>query len=194
LRTPSRGYNFEVARVKTVSTRRLRSRRRASSRRDTNAGTFRHESTKSGGGLAGYSYQFTNWAGIEGNYGFTQNSQNYFGSSGTEGVRSDLHQVTGAFVFHFPLPVRHARPYALAGGGAFVFNPTDESRINGINRQTRGTFLYGGGVNWDLTKHVGIRTEYRGYIYKTPDFDTSRLDIDKVTHLAQPSVGLYFKF
>jgi len=102
--------------------------------------------------------------------------------------------VTGAFVFHFPLPVRHARPYALAGGGAFVFNPTDESRINGINRQTRGTFLYGGGVNWDLTKHVGIRTEYRGYIYKTPDFDTSRLDIDKVTHLAQPSVGLYFKF
>src|SRR5437870_11019060 len=35
------------------------------------------QSTKSGGFLVGYSYQFNSWAGAEGNYGYTRNTQNY---------------------------------------------------------------------------------------------------------------------
>jgi len=35
------------------------------------------QETKSGGLLVGYSYQFNEWAGVEGNYGYTRNIQNY---------------------------------------------------------------------------------------------------------------------
>jgi len=41
------------------------------------SGSISRESTKSGGLLVGYSYQFNSWAGAEGNYGYTRNTQNY---------------------------------------------------------------------------------------------------------------------
>jgi len=31
-------------------------------------------------------------------------------------------------------------------------------------------------------------------VYKAPDFTLNALNLDKVTHLAQPSVGIYFRF
>src|SRR6267143_755176 len=107
--------------------------------------------TKSGGFLVGYSYQFNSWAGVEGNYGYTQNTLNTTGSFGQSSIRSDFHEITGAFVAHIPVKVARIRPYALAGAGALIFNPTDDARrINaGIDRQAKATFVYGGGVNFD---------------------------------------------
>ena len=104
--------------------------------------------------------------------------------------------VTGAFVAHIPVGVRSVRPYALAGAGALVFNPTDDAkRMNGaIDRQTKAAFVYGGGVNFDVTRFFGVRAEYRGLVYKAPDFKLDTLNLDKITHLAQPSVGIYFRF
>lgn len=152
-----------------------------------------HSATQSGGLLVGYSYQFNNWAGLEGNYGYSRNTQNYLGTFGQSSVRADTHEVTGSFVFHIPVNVSNIRPYALAGGGVLVFDPVDNF-TNGIDRQTRGTFVYGGGVNFDVTRNFGVRAEYRGFLYKAPDFNVNALNLDKVTHLAQPSVGFYFRF
>lgn len=152
-----------------------------------------NRATKSGGFLLGYSYQFNNWAGVEGNYGYTRNTQNFLGTFGQPSVRSDMHEVLGSFVFHIPVHVANVRPYALAGGGALVFDPVDNF-TNGIDRQVRGTFAYGGGVNFDVTRNFGVRAEYRGLVYKVPDFKVDSLNLDKFTHLAQPSVGFYFRF
>jgi opacity protein-like surface antigen len=153
-----------------------------------------NRATKSGGFLLGYSYQFNHWAGVEGNYGYTRNTQNYFGSFGQSAVEANTHELTGSFVFHIPVKVASVRPYALAGGGALIFDPTDKFLVGGVDRQTKGTFVYGGGFNFDVTRNFGIRTEYRGLVYKTPDFKLNTLTLDKVTHLAQPSVGFYFRF
>lgn len=166
--------------------------------KDTNADSspLSQHTTKSGGFLVGYSYQFNKWAGLEGNYGYTQNTLNTFGSFGQSSIRSDFHEVTGAFVAHIPVNARGVRPYALAGAGALVFNPTDDAKsMNaGIDRQTKATFVYGGGVNFDVTHFFGVRAEYRGLVYKAPDFQLDTLNLDKVTHLAQPSAGIYFRF
>ena len=159
----------------------------------SDSGLSRQE-TKSGGFLVGYSYQLNQWAGLEGNYGYTRNIQNYSGSFGQSGIQSDIHELTGSFVFHIPAGIRHVRPYALAGAGALVFDPTDRSVGNGIERQTKAAFVYGGGVNFDVTRNFGVRTEYRGLVYNVPDFTQSSLHLDKVTHLAQPSVGFFFRF
>lgn len=73
--------------------------------KDTNADSspLSHQTTKAGGLLVGYSYQFNSWAGAEGNYGYTQNTQNYMASVG-QSIRS-VHEITGAFVAHIPVGV-----------------------------------------------------------------------------------------
>jgi opacity protein-like surface antigen len=162
--------------------------------KDTTAGATTHDSTKSGGLLVGYSYQFNSWAGAEGNYGYTRNSQNYLGSIGQSSIQSNIHELTGSFVAHIPLHIANVRPYGLAGAGALIFDPTDAFRVNGVDRVTKATFVYGGGVNFDLTHNFGVRAEYRGLVFKVPDFTVNSLDLDKVTHLAQPSVGFFFRF
>jgi len=151
-------------------------------------------STKSGGLLVGYSYQFNSWAGIEGNYGYTRNTQNYFASVGQSSIEADMHELTGSFVAHIPVRIPNIRPYALAGAGALVFDPTDRYLLNGVERQTKPAFVYGGGFNFDLTRSFGVRAEYRGLVYKVPDFSLNNLNLDKVTHLAQPSIGFFVRF
>jgi opacity protein-like surface antigen len=87
-------------------------------------------------------------------------------------------------------------PFLLAGSGALVFDPTDRARalVPGAQRQAKAAFLYGGGVDYDLTHHVALRAEYRGLVYKIPDFNIPILNADKITHVAQPSAGLVFRF
>src|SRR5438094_9122542 len=151
--------------------------------KDSNTDFASHRATQSGGFLVGYSYQFTNWAGVEGNYGYTRNTQNFLGTFGQPSVRSDMHEVLGSFVFHIPVHVANVRPYALAGGGALIFDPVDNFLANGIDRQTKGTFVYGGGFNFDVARNFGVRAEYRGLVFKAPDFTRNALNLDKVTHL-----------
>jgi len=164
--------------------------------KDTNSGPLSQRTTKSGGFLVGYAYQFNRWAAVEGNYGYTQNTSYTAGSIGQSSIRSDFHEITGAFVAHIPVNFHGLRPYALGGAGALVFNPTSDAKRNnpGIDRQTKAAFVYGGGVNFDVTRLIGVRAAYRGFVYKAPDFTLDTLNLDKVTHLAQPSVGIYFRF
>jgi opacity protein-like surface antigen len=160
----------------------------------SDSGSISRRETKSGGFLVGYSYQFNNWTGLEGNYGYTRNIQNYFGTAAQSSVQADIHELLGSFVVHIPARVSHVRPYVLAGAGALIFDPTDQSIGNGVTRQTKAAFVYGGGVNYDITHSFGVRAEYRGLVYNVPDFNVSSLHLDKVTHLAQPSVGFFFRF
>src|SRR5262252_8484031 len=153
-----------------------------------------NEGTKSGGLLVGYSYQFTRWFGAEANYGYSRNTQNFITLGGPSSLQANFHEVTGALVAHIPLNVRAVRPYVLGGGGALVFDPTNKFIVAGADRQTRGTFVYGGGANFDLTRNFGVRAEYRGLVYKVPDFSVDTLNLDKFTHLAQPSVGFFVRF
>jgi opacity protein-like surface antigen len=153
-----------------------------------------NDASKSGGFLVGYSYQFSKWFGAEGNYGYSRNTQNFLTLGGPSSLQADFHEVTGALVVHIPVKVRNFRPYALGGGGALVFDPTEKFIVSGAERQTRGTFVYGGGANFDITRNFGVRAEYRGLVYKVPDFNVDRLNLDKFTHLAQPSLGFFFRF
>jgi opacity protein-like surface antigen len=162
--------------------------------KDSNADSTANRATKSGGLLLGYSYQFNRWAGAEGNYGFTRNTQNYTDSIGLSSVQANIHEFTGAFVAHIPVNILKIRPYALAGAGALVFDPTDKFVLAGSERQTKPAFVYGGGVNFDVTHNFGVRAEYRGLTFKVPDFSLGALNVDKVTHLAQPSIGFFVRF
>jgi opacity protein-like surface antigen len=146
--------------------------------------------TNSGGVLANYRFFFTNDNGVEVNYGYSLNTQAYGLPSGLFGVRAHQHEVTAAYVYRHPL--RRLTPFAEAGVGALVFDPND---VAGASAQTRAAFVYGGGADFNLTKRVFLRAEYRGLVYNSPTFDLSETSgTDRVTHRAEPSVGFGYRF
>jgi opacity protein-like surface antigen len=150
--------------------------------------------TYSGGVLAGYRFNINKWLAVEGNYDYFRNSQKYSNSAGLAFVPTNLHAVTGLAVLKIPtsgLMKYYLRPYALAGGGAMIFDPRDTISLS---EQTRGSFVYGAGADVLLARHMAIRAEYRGLVYKVPDFGLSPLRMDKFTHAAVPSAGLVFTF
>jgi outer membrane immunogenic protein len=146
--------------------------------------------TNSGGVLANYRYFFSKNHGVEINYGYSLNSQNYGLAEGPLGVKADQHEVTAAYVYRHPL--RLFTPFAEAGVGGLVFAPTGAP---GASTQARAAFVYGAGADINLTHHVFMRAEYRGFIYNSPTFDVAALsNTDRVTHRAEPSVGFGYRF
>ena len=153
--------------------------------------------TNTGGFLVGYRYNLTRWLAAEADYGYDRNSQHYLGSSGFSRIQANVHQATGGLVVRIPTSHRFRfSPYVLAEGGALVFDPTGNSfgTVPGAQRQTTGVFVYGGGADFPLLKHVGLRAEYRGLVYSAPDFGLAALNTNTITHTAQPSAGLVFRF
>src|SRR6266481_4679846 len=84
-----------------------------------------NKATNSGGVLASYRFFFNAHHGVEANYGYALNTQNFLSTSGPLGVKSNSHEVSGAYVFRIPL--RRFKPFVLAGAGALVFDPRDFS-------------------------------------------------------------------
>jgi opacity protein-like surface antigen len=162
--------------------------------KDTDGNGIRQHASDTGGFLVGYRYNFNRWLAAEANYGYDRNTQTYFGTT-LGRVQSNIHQITGSAVVKLPGFAR-IQPYALAGGGALIFDPTGNASgsFAGASEQTRGAFLYGVGADYVLAKHWSLRAEYRGLVYKGPDFNQSSLNTDSWTHIAQPSAGIVFRF
>lgn len=146
--------------------------------------------TYSGGVMAGYRFNINKWLAAEGNYDYFRNEEKFFVTSGLARIPMNVHGITGVGVVKLPV-LQRFRPFVLAGGGAMVFDPRNNV---GVNRQTRGAFVYGGGADYPMMKHVAVRAQYRGFVYKVPDFGTSTLKLDKFTHAAVPSAGLVLTF
>lgn len=167
--------------------------------KDSNGQGILQQSTQTGGVLGTYRYRINRWFSAEAAYGWDRNSQLFSTPGGSARIQTDMHQVTGALVVNFPALQRFksVRPYALAGGGALIFDPTNNGGgILGVQRQTAGTFVYGGGADFPIPKfdRLALRLEYRGLVYNAPNFGLSNLDTGKVTHTAEPSAGLVFRF
>jgi outer membrane immunogenic protein len=146
--------------------------------------------TNSGGVLASYRFFFSNNHGVEVNYGHSLNTQTFGLAGGPLGVNSHQHEVTAAYVYRHPL--KHFTPFVEAGVGGLVFDPKDAP---GASTQARVAFVYGGGADFNITKRVFLRAEYRGLVYNSPTFDlASTVGTDRVTHRAEPSIGFGYRF
>ena len=164
--------------------------------KDTNGNGISRTTSDTGGFQVGYRYHINRWLSAEGDYGFDRNTQKYFSAGGQSRVQSDVHGVTGDLVVNLPLRLSKFSPYALAGGGGLIFRPTGNGGgfVPGAETQAEGAFLYGGGADYALTRHFSLRAEYRGFVYKNPDFGLATLHADRWAHTAQPSAGVVFHF
>ena len=158
--------------------------------KSTTQNGIQNSATNSGGVLGSYRHFFNAHSGVEANYGYALNTQNFFSSSGTLGVKSYSHEISGAYVFR--LPMKRFTPFVSAGAAALIFDPKD---FQGAESQTRAAFVYGGGADFNLSHHVFMRAEYRGFVYNSPTYNLTGLDgTDRITHRAEPSIGFGYRF
>lgn len=158
-------------------------------------GSFVRSSTHNGvsqdadntaGVLGTYRFYFNRHNGVEVNYGYTQNTEKY----GQTGIETNSHEVSAAYVFRFPM--KRWSPFALAGAGGMIFDPRN---FTGANYQARPAFVYGGGADFNISDHLYVRAEYRGFVYDSPTYDVAALNgLDRTTHRAEPSVGIGWRF
>jgi opacity protein-like surface antigen len=146
--------------------------------------------TNSGGVLGSYRYFFNAHSGVEADYGYALNTENYSASNGALGVKSYTHELSAAYVYRLQRP--HFTPFLLAGAGALIFDPKD---FAGASTQGRAAFVYGGGADFNLSRRTFLRAEYRGFVYDSPTYGLPGLaGADRVTHRAEPSIGFGFRY
>jgi opacity protein-like surface antigen len=135
---------------------------------------------------------------LEINYTRTKDSQIYNAPPFVYRITSTISEFSGAYVVR-PLKTEKLEPFLLIGAGALVFNP-DDTLVNGNQfgigavRQTKPAFLYGGGADYPVFGRFAVRLQYRGIFYNAPDFRVTNLVTGARGHLAEPSVGVVFKF
>jgi opacity protein-like surface antigen len=152
----------------------------------TNSNGVQESTSDSGGILATYRFFFSKHHGVEANYGYSRSTTTYNLPLGQAGVRSSQHEWTGAYVFR--IPMRRVTAFFEAGAGGLTFVPNDNTV--GASNQTRAAFIYGGGADINLTHRLFVRAQYRGFVYNSPTFNVvANLGADRITHLAEPSVG-----
>ena len=173
------------------------------------AGVFPNTSTSSDGTrtlkptssldiLGGVRWRFHARHSLELTIGHTTNSQIYTVPPDTFRIATTVTEYSGAYVFS-PLTIGKFEPFVLGGAGGLRFSP-ESTLVNGFAAsfgaasQTSLAYVYGGGTDYRLWRILGLRLEYRGLIYKNPDFSIHRLFTGARGHMALPSLALVVKF
>lgn len=79
------------------------------------------------------------------------------------------------------------------GGLGIVLSVPDATPL-GNNTSIRGAYVYGGGAEYDLTEHLGIRGQVRGIMYKAPNVSAIYPANGQYTQIITPMGGIYFRF
>ncbi len=149
--------------------------------------------SNSGGILANYRYHFNRWSAMEVNYAHMQFTQYYNSGSTTQAA---VNEATVAYQFTFGIPQESRfHPFVEAGTGAVLFSsPINAGSNSGGFSQGRPTLLYGAGVTYKLIGALSAQVGFRGLIYKVPDFAVTSQFTNATTQMAEPYVGLTFRF
>ncbi|MGC2162547.1 MAG: outer membrane beta-barrel protein [Silvibacterium sp.] len=148
-------------------------------------GTIQSPSNQAGGILE-LRYISNPLMGYELNYSFNRANQDYNLNS----VKAAAHEAGADWVVS--VPVLNFRPFVLAGVGLIVFQP--DGNQPGTSTQLKPTFVYGGGVDWAIIPHFGLRGQYRGNLYHAPDLLKAASSTGTFAHTAEPMIGAYFRF
>ena len=172
----------------------------------------------SAGVFGSFHQSFTPWLGYNIHFGYTRftdhysNAQEYLTTSTTTfpssssfirgNVRTNMYDLTVSSVIEGPRTRRFSTLTEVGGGGLF-FTPL--STDTGARQQTRPALVFGAGANFKLTPKLDLRAEYRGLLYKSPDFNltditpgitpTNQFPMTRLfTVTSTPEVSLVYRF
>jgi opacity protein-like surface antigen len=165
--------------------------------------------TPSAGFLATFQQQIRPLLGYDINFGYTKLTENYERNFGTfnsstgvttgeftrGSIPSNVFEISSAYTVKRPQNGSRFQPFAEAGGGVLIFSPT-VAPFQG-HASYRATLLFGGGVDYRLNANWRLRAEYRGLLYKYPDFGAviSPIPTSKFfTVTSEPTISLQYHF
>jgi hypothetical protein len=149
--------------------------------------------------LVSFRFHMKSKHALEFNIGHTRNSQMFSVPPDTFRVMSAITEISGAYVFS-PISKGKFQWFLLAGGGGLRFSPGNTyvdtfTASFGAAQQTSLALLYGGGVDYRLWRRLALRLQYRGLLYKNPDFDLPGLFFTGAKgHMAEPALGIVLNF
>jgi opacity protein-like surface antigen len=151
------------------------------------------------GGMVEVRHIANSLLGFEGTYSFNRADQSYTptavpcgiscGDISTTTVKADAHEVSADYLAS--VKILNLRPFGLAGAGLLFNQPT--SGQNMTSSSTKGAFIYGAGLDLGLLPHIGLRLQYRGNLYKTPDLTKLYGSSNVFLHTSEPMIGVYFR-
>ncbi|HEX5285209.1 MAG TPA: hypothetical protein VFW30_13890 [Bryocella sp.] len=156
-----------------------------------------------GGAMVELHHQSNPLVGYAVTYSWNRADQRYTGGQVTCGqvcgnqpmtltvhVPANAHEVTAAW--EIGVHMLNLRPFLLAGGGVLFHQPALSS--SATKDHTAGVLVYGGGVDFGLAPHLGIRAQYRGNVYSAPQLSTAFSSTKAFFNTAEPMVGAYLRF
>jgi hypothetical protein len=147
--------------------------------------------TVSVGGQAAFRHSYHWWLGYEGSYDYTRYAERYSVLPYT--VQHNTHEFAASYLITTP-GLLGLHPFVFGGISALVFSPTLNGGQN-VSWQGEPAANFGGGINWALlSSHFGLRLQYRGVYYKTPDFNQARLNTGTSRLTSEPMAGVYLRF
>lgn len=143
-------------------------------------------------------YHFNHLHALEIDLGHAGTSQIFVHPPDTFMVNADVFEYSGSYVLT-PYHDRRLQPFLFAGVGGLRWSPNnqwiDQVQADfGAVKQNSLAFLYGGGADYTIWRRLALRVQYRGLIYRAPDFGVPNLFISAKDHMAEPAAGLVFKF
>ena len=162
------------------------------------------DSTIAGGFAANYRRNIGSRYGVELGYSYTRGMFYYNDDeTATNGgiifhnQGSNIHDLSGAFVYRYNRSFHRIQPFALGGGGVVIFRPTSSSSntLVAATTQARGMYLYGGGADYPLKGRLTVRAEFRVVNYiKAPDFFGTGLKTYGRMGNFVPQLGIAYHF
>ncbi len=164
------------------------------------------------GGLFELRHIFNPYLGFEATYSYNRANQVYAfsGSYATPGcpllpcppypqkptptpVSANANEFTADWI---PSKTKGAlRPFGVLGGGVLIDVPSGGQ--SNTTTDTEPVFVYGVGLDWARWKWIGLRVQYRGNLYKSPNiltpYYTAVSPINGLMLTNEPMAGVYFR-
>ncbi|MBW4037760.1 MAG: hypothetical protein HIU91_02600 [Acidobacteria bacterium] len=165
------------------------------------------------GTLGTFRQTFSTWLGYSVNLGYTRVSEQYrnpgayytYSTDGLFTVQSNMYESTIAYVAHTPINKRFSL-FGDIGPGLLTFLPVHRGAtaidytpyhlamgVPGV--QFRPAGVAGSGFDLTLSRRFALRAEYRGLLYKNPDFQTGyNLYSKQLTLTSEPTLSILYHF
>lgn len=129
-----------------------------------------------------------------------------------ETVRANAHEITADWVPS--VGIANFRPFGVLGVGLLLNVPAESqatvvlvppcstgtpclppsTMTDSTSTSTKPVYVYGAGLDWGLLPHLGLRFQYRGNLYHSPNVTKLFSSTSAFTHTAEPMIGVYFNF
>jgi opacity protein-like surface antigen len=164
----------------------------------TNGNGVAESPSNSAGGLVELRHISNPLLGWEATYAYNRANQVYHLTGDlpcptndcTAAISANAHEITGDWVPS--VHIGSVRPFAVLGIGALLNEPAGSQ--SDTTSSNKVVYVYGAGLDWRLIPHIGLRFQYRGNLYKTPDVSRLYTSTNAFTHTAEPVLGAYFSF